>query len=87
MTPDQRRAARTAVHAFGAVAMLGFLGWIIYRTDAPTGIGMGLVLILLIRELFHGIENVAARLKFSMGADGISGEVSRQENTDARPVE
>jgi len=77
MTPDQRRAARTAIHAIGAIAMLIMLAWIIHKTDSPTGIGMGLVLILLIRELFHGIENVAARMKVHAGADGIDAEVER----------
>ena len=57
--------------------MLAMLGWIIALVDDPAGIGMGLVLILIIRELFHGIENVAARLKFSMGAGGISGSIAR----------
>lgn len=79
MTADERRAVRTWVHAAGAIAMLGMLGWIIWVLDQPTAIGLGLVLILLIRELFHGVENVAARLSFNLGRDGVSGSVERQE--------
>lgn len=75
MTPDTRRAVRTAVHAIGAIAMLGMLAWIIYHTRDAVGIAMGLVLILLVRELFHGAENVTARIKFTVSPTGANAEV------------
>jgi len=77
MSPDLRRAIRTSVHTFGALVMLAFLGWIIYRLDGGglTLIGMGLVAILFAREVFHGAENVTARIKFSASAQEVSGEV------------
>lgn len=75
MTPDTRRAVRTAVHAIGAIAMLGMLAWIIHRTENAQAIGLGLVLILLVRELFHGAENVTARIKFKVSATGADAEV------------
>lgn len=77
MTPDLRRAIRTGVHTLGALVMLAFLGWIIYRLDGGglTLIGLGLVAILFVREMFHGAENVTARIKFSANTEGVSGEV------------
>lgn len=79
MTQDQRRALRTGVHTFGALVMLGYLGWIIWKAEAGqiTLIGLGLVGILAFREIFHGVENSVARFKFSAGSDGISGEAER----------
>lgn len=77
MTPDRRRAVRTTVHTIGAVAMLGMLAWIVWRI--PDGklqaIALGLILILMLREVFHGAENVTARIKFGAGRDGVNAEV------------
>lgn len=77
MTQDQRRAARTIVHSLGALAMLGFLGWVIHKLDGGPleRIGLALVAILFVRELLHGAENVTARIKFHAGMDGIDGEI------------
>lgn len=77
MTPNTRRAIRTVIHATGALAMLGFLWWIVPRLQGGqlTILCMGLLAILFVREVFHGAENVAARVKFSANKDGISGEV------------
>lgn len=77
MTPDLRRMVRTIVHTAGALAMLAMLAWIIGKSDAAglKLIGLGLVAILFVREMFHGAENVTARLKFKAGMDGVSGEV------------
>ena len=79
MKQDNRRALRTGVHTFGALVMLGYLGWIIYKADGGqiTLIGLGLVGILMFREVFHGVENSVARFKFSAGRDGVSGEAER----------
>ena len=79
MTPDMRRAIRTFVHTFGALVMLAFLGWIIWKANGGqlTLIGLGLVAILFLRECLHGVENVAARIKFNAGRDGLSGEIER----------
>ena len=55
--------------------MLGYLGWIIHKTDKVQLIALGLVAILFIRELGHAAENVVARIKFSAGLDGFSGEM------------
>lgn len=79
MKPDYRRAVRTFVHTAGALIMLGFLGWIIHKMDGGDlkTLGLGLVGILMIRELFHGVENVAARVKFSAGTTGLNAEIER----------
>lgn len=79
MKPDNRRAARTVVHTIGAIVMLGYLGWLIHKMEGGqlTLVALGLVAILLFREALHGIENVAARIKFSVGKDGASGEIER----------
>lgn len=84
MTPDARRAVRTGVHTAGAMVMLGFLGWIIAKSEGGqlSLIGLGLVAILFVREMFHGAENITARLKFAAGTDGVSGEVSPPERKD-----
>lgn len=76
---DHRRAIRTGIHTFGALVMLGFLGWIIGKAEGGqiTLIGLGLVGILMLREIFHGVENVAARVKFSASTTGINAEVER----------
>lgn len=77
-TPDTRRAIRTAVHTVGALVMLGFLGWIIWKLPEPEAIGLGLVAILFVREMLHGAENVTARLKFNAGPTGVGGEIDPQ---------
>ena len=81
MTPDTRRAIRTAVHTIGALSMLGMLAWIVHLLGKePTWLGwiaMGLIAILFWRELFHGLENVAARIKFHVGKDGMNGEIEK----------
>lgn len=79
MTPDRRRATRTLVHTIGAIVMLAFLGWIIHKTDGGglERLGLGLIAILMLREVFHGVENSVARLKFSATTEGISGEAER----------
>lgn len=79
MRQDNRRALRTGIHTFGALVMLGYLGWIIWKAEGGqiTLIGLGLVAILMFREIFHGVENSVARFKFSAGKDGVSGEAER----------
>ena len=81
LAPDSRRAIRTGVHTVGALVMLGYLGWIIGKTDKLQLIALGLVAILFIRELGHAAENVVARIKFSAGLDGFSGEVDSTGET------
>lgn len=85
MTADERRARRTNVHTAGAIVMLGFLGWIIHKIPADDLqlIAMGLVVILTFREVFHGAENVTARIKAGLGRDGASMEVSPHSETSA----
>ena len=84
MTPDRRRAVRTAIHTAGAIAMLGYLGWIIWRSPADklTIIALGLVAILFVRDMLHGAENVTARLKFGFGKDGVTGEIDPDKKDD-----
>lgn len=79
MVPDTRRTIRTIVHTVGAIVMIGFLGWIIDKSEGEqlTLIGLGLVSILMLRELFHGVENVAARVKFGAGKNGVNAEIER----------
>jgi hypothetical protein len=79
MKTDNRRATRTAVHTAGAIVMLIYLGWLIHKMQGGqlTLVALGLVAILLLREMLHGVENVAARIKFSVGKDGASGEIER----------
>lgn len=78
MTPDRRRAIRTLVHAGGAIAMLLMLGVIVYQNDAATNklVAAGAVLILLVREVFHGAENVTARWRGSISLTGIEFEAT-----------
>lgn len=61
--------------------MLIMLAWLIGIVElAERGwIAKGLVAILFLRELFHGAENVASRLSFQAGADGIRGEFDATE--------
>lgn len=78
MTEEARRGWRTVVHAIGAVAMLGMLAWIILMPPSAGTvalIALGLISILLVRELGHAAENVTARIKFSATPTGITGEV------------
>lgn len=75
MKPDTRRAIRTSVHTVGALAMLAMLAWIIWKVPSPTLIGLGLTAILFVREMFHGAENVTARIKFDASTTGVTGEV------------
>lgn len=77
MEPDTRRAVRTGVHTLGALVMLVLLAWIVGKAQGPqlTVIGLGLVAILFVREMFHGAENVTARIKFGATRDGLTGEV------------
>ena len=83
-SPDERRAIRTLVHALGAVWMLGLLTYlsIVITHDKLLAPMLGMIGILFVRELFHGAENVTARIKFNASATGISGEVgpSQGEN-------
>lgn len=74
MSPDFRRAVRTWVHTLGAVSMLLMLAYIIGVTDRHQLIALGLIGILGLRELFHGAENVAARIKLSASTTGFSAE-------------
>lgn len=80
LSPDHRRLIRTIVHTAGALVMLGYLGWIIFKSDGGqlTLIGLGLVAILFVRELLHGWENISARrLAFKFGANGAEGEIEK----------
>lgn len=82
MRQDTRRATRTIVHVIGSLAMIVMLGWIVaLSTDVDTIkiISVGLVLILLVREFFHGAENVTQRWKFSASLKGVSGEFGDNE--------
>lgn len=83
MTQDTRRAIRTGVHTLGALVMIGLLTWSIHLLKTSPQylavIAMGLIAIMFIREVFHGVENSVARFKFSAGKDGISGEAERGE--------
>lgn len=84
MTPDTRRAIRTTTHVIGALVMLVFLGWIIWKLsgDKTLLIGLGLVGILAIREVFHGAENVTARIKFKAGRDGFETDVDPEDRPE-----
>ena len=84
MRQEIRRAIRTAVHTIGALVMIGYLGWIIWKASGTqlTLIGLGLVAILFVREMLHGAENVTARLKFSANTTGVSGEVDPIKTKD-----
>lgn len=81
MIQNNRRGLRTLVHTIGAISMLAMLAWIVAKSGDETAryIGLGLIAILFVREMFHGAENVTARVKFSAGLSGVSGEVERKE--------
>lgn len=84
MTPDSRRALRSVIHAIGALIMLVFLGWIIWRGEHSAIVSLGLVAILFVREMFHGAENVTARIKFGASKDGVTGEVEPGKEDDVQ---
>lgn len=83
MTPGKqqqyRRAVRTAIYAITVLCALGFLWWIIdlMRADAPTLriIAVGLLGIVGISTLGYTGENLAQRLKFRVGVDGMEAEI------------
>jgi hypothetical protein len=79
MIQDNRRAIRTGVHTVGAIWALGLLTYIVMVTPPAklVLIALGLILLLVLREVFHGVENSVARFKFSAGRDGVSGEAER----------
>lgn len=79
MRQDTRRGTRTAVHTIGAIWMLGLLtySFIALPPEKLLLPSLFMLFILFWRELMHGIENVAARVKFSFGKDGASGEIER----------
>lgn len=79
MRQDNRRALRTGVHTVGAIWMLGLLTHIVLVApkEKLVAIALGLLFILLLREVFHGVENSVARFKFTAGKDGVSGEAER----------
>lgn len=78
-----RRAFRTGVYVITTLVALGFVGWIIrlVQTDAPslTVIAMGLLGILTISVLGYTAENVAQRIRFKAGLDGVEGEIGSQD--------
>lgn len=77
MTPDTRRAVRTCIHAFGALAMLAMLVWIIDKLPPEylQALALGLIGILGLREVFHGAENITARIKLSASPTGADVEI------------
>ena len=77
--PDTRRAIRTGIHTVGAIWMLALLTYIvaIIPPDLLRMIALGLIAILGMREVFHGVENSVARFKISASQNGVSAEASR----------
>lgn len=78
-----RRAFRTSVYVLTSLTSLGFLGWIIYlvraETQPLTVIAVGLLGILTISVLGYTAENVAQRIKFRAGLDGVEGEIGGEQ--------
>lgn len=87
MKADARRALRSITQAVGAAWALGLLTALIVLLDGSPEwrgwIAIGLVLILLVRELFHGAENVAARMDFKVDRTGASGSFDSRREVDA----
>lgn len=78
-----RRAFRTGIYVLTVPVALAFLGWIIHlmADDAPTLriIAVGLLGIVTISVLGYTAENVAQRVRFKAGIDGVEGEIGGSE--------
>ncbi len=90
MSPDARRAFRTAERVLSAIAALGILAWIVGALSANADwlgwIATGLLIILGLREFMIGSENVAARVGIKAGKDGINAELDSEAIHDGDSV-
>lgn len=82
MKPDTRRAFRTVVNAISALLILALIAVFADKLDQEWlgWIVLGLVIITGIREIFHGAENVTARIKIAANKDGLNTELDTTEN-------
>lgn len=77
MKQNTRRGTRTIVYAIVTLACIAFIGWIISMRDELTvrHIAYGLLVIVGVGSFGYIAENVAQRVKFKAGLDGIEGEI------------
>lgn len=77
--PDSRRALRSVVQAFVAVAMIPMVGvliWLLANEPAALlKIAMALLGIVALGTVFYGAENVTRAVRFKAGAGGIEAAI------------